>query len=87
MKINESVKCPYCGNEDNYIFYDGTPMLECHHCNKSMDIELKTKIQVIARKPIRKCFICGAEFESDSTFSSEGITCPHCGCQTYNSPK
>ena len=83
MKLEETVKCPYCGKEDIYIFYDNTKMLECDNCGKPMDIKLEVKTIVTTKKPIRICEICGSKFESDTAYD-DSIICPICNNKTEN---
>jgi len=79
MKLDESIKCPHCGKEDSYVFYDNTEMIDCHYCKNPMDIKLKPIVEVIATLPNRECDICGYEFLSDSSFHSDKLICPKCG--------
>lgn len=78
MKLDEKIKCPHCGEESWYVFYDGTEMIECHICDRPFDIKLKTKIEVIATIPERQCCICENKFIANNTFEDE-VICPNCG--------
>ena len=39
-KIDLRAKCPYCGEEDTYIFYLNAETINCNKCHENFHIEL-----------------------------------------------
>lgn len=79
MKIDEIIKCPHCGETNNYKFYIDADSLICgnEECDKIFDINVKTEVVVTPSIPKRKCRDCNGIFIGEE-FSYQEETCPYC---------
>lgn len=75
MKVDEIVKCPYCGDVSDHTFYINSDTLICNNpdCDKEFNISLKTEVVVTASIPKVTCIAC------DNDFDENEKNCPTCG--------
>jgi len=75
MKIDEVVKCPYCGDISDHTFYINADTLICNNpkCDKEFNITVKTEVVVTASIPKVYCIGC------NSVFNEIEKNCPVCG--------